>query len=93
MLVQPLAANVPPAPVDGAGKVTETPGTEFPKVSLIATANGLAKAVLVLADWLFPDEIEIEAADPAVMVTVVVPQVLLPFLAVSVVEELAVSSP
>jgi hypothetical protein len=42
-------ANVPLAPVLGAGNVTVTPGTPLPLPSLTVAWNGVAKAVLITA--------------------------------------------
>jgi hypothetical protein len=53
-------ANVPDAPEPGAVKVTETPGTALPYVSLTVAFSALLNAVLIAVD----------CPDPAVAVTV-----------------------
>ena len=68
--VQEAEANVPLAPLDGAAKVTETPDTGLPFVSVTSASNGLANAVLPAADWLEPDTIAIVVGVPATTVKV-----------------------
>jgi hypothetical protein len=69
----PPAANIVPLllPV-GLMNVTVSPDTGFPPESVTSTDNGLANAVPVFADWLFPLQIDMCAAAPVVTVVVAV---------------------
>ena len=84
--------KVPDAPVDGAVKLTAAPETRLPKASVTLTMSGFAKAVPTGADCPEPETMAIVLATPAVIVTVVEPQVVLPILA-AMVGMAAVSSP
>lgn len=53
--MQPVLANVPLALLEGAAKVTDTPGTGLPELSVTLATSGLASAVLTAADCPEPD--------------------------------------
>jgi hypothetical protein len=55
--------------------VTVTPETGLPLASVTSTLKGLANAVPVGADWLFPLQIDIATAAPPVTVVVAVADV------------------
>ena len=59
-------AKVPPAPLEGAEKVTATPLTGLPPASLTSADKGLAKAVLTDALCGVPPAGTTEEAEPAV---------------------------
>jgi len=62
-------ANVPLAPLDGAVKVTVTPLTALPPLSLTVATRGAAKAVLMVALCGVPLVAAIEAAGPGLFVS------------------------
>jgi hypothetical protein len=75
LLVQPVDAKVPLAPVAGAPKVTEAPETGLPKLSVSKATSGAENAVEREADWEEPDTTEMFTALPALMVSAWVPEV------------------
>ena len=72
------------APLAGAEKVTLAPGTGLPNASVTVVASGLVKPVLTSVDCPEPELSVMVAGGPTVIVSGAVPQVLVPFLAVTV---------
>ena len=78
-------AKVPEAPLEGAPKVTLTPGTGLPNWSTSRTSSCVAKAALVGALWLLPATmVMLSFVVLAVTVTELEPQLFEPFRAVTV---------
>ncbi len=76
--MQPEAAKVSLAPLEGPEKVTEAPETGLLKLSTTKATSGLVNAALTVADWLEPETIEIVAGAAAVTVSTWVAEVRVP---------------
>ena len=61
-------ANVPPAPLAGAVKVTATFGTKFPEAFFNVARSAVANGVETVADWPPPPVVTIEANALVVLV-------------------------
>ena len=66
-LAELLDEKVPLAPPDGAVKVTFTPPTGLPLISVTEAPNGVGKVVLTGPDWGVPATALIEVGTPAAL--------------------------